>query len=106
MVFYVNWIINFQNSIRQISPIQQFKDITDDEEEISSDVQIAIPSCSEKSTADDQKSYETVDLVEKIQQKFPKHELQFWEFQEISTCLPEVVVAIGIKVIIHKFPFE
>lgn len=52
----------------------------------------------EKGTNDGSESYETVDLVEKIQQKFPKHELQFWEFQEISTCLPEVVVAIGIKV--------
>lgn len=59
-----------------------------------------IPSASENSNIEDQKSYETVDLVEKIQQKFPKHELQFWEFQEQSTCLPEVVVAIGIKVII------
>lgn len=38
--------------------------------------------------------------MEKIQNKFPKHKLQFWEYQEIRTCLPEVVVAIGIKVII------
>lgn len=53
-----------------------------------------------KDPIDNRKLYETVDLVEKIQQKFPKHELQFWEFQEIRTCLPEVVIAIGIKVII------
>lgn len=64
-------------------------------------MQLAIPSIPEKDiSAEDSKSYETVDLVEKIQQKFPKHELQFWEFQEISTCLPEVVIAIGIKVIL------
>lgn len=57
----------------------------------------------EKDPAENCKSYETVDLVEKIQQKFPKHELQFWEFQEMTTCLPEVVVAIGIKVIIFYY---
>lgn len=62
-------------------------------------MQLAFPSIPEKDISEDRKSYETVDLVEKIQQKFPKHELQFWEFQEISTCLPEVVIAIGIKVI-------
>jgi len=56
----------------------------------------------EKDAVEESGSYETVDLMEKIQQKFPKHELQFWEFQEISTCLPEVVVAIGIKVKIYS----
>lgn len=94
------------NSIRQISPIQQFKDINNDEDEINSDLQLAFPSIPEKDTSEDRKSYETVDLVEKIQQKFPKHELQFWEFQEISTCLPEVVIAIGIKAISCKFTLD
>ncbi|KAE9543067.1 hypothetical protein AGLY_002978 [Aphis glycines] len=89
------------NSIRQISPIQQFKNINNDEDEISNDLQLAFPSIPEKDISEDRKSYETIDLVEKIQQKFPKHELQFWEFQEISTCLPEVVIAIGIKVIYY-----
>lgn len=65
-----------------------------------------IPSYPEKDTVEDHESYKTVDLVEKIQQKFPKHELQFWEFQEISTCLPEIVVAIGIKVIVQFFFFK
>lgn len=70
-----------------------------EDEEISIDVQQAIFPDLENNIDNDHKTYETVDLVEKIQQKFPKHELQFWEYQEISTCLPEVVVAIGIKVI-------
>lgn len=96
---YIYILCKFQNSIRQISPIQQFKDANEDEEEIGNDVQQAIPSDTEIDIGNEPKTYETVDLVEKIQQKFPKHELQFWEFQEISTCLPEVVVAIGIKVI-------
>jgi len=68
-------------------------------------LQLAFPPIPEKDISDfseDRKSYETVDLVEKIQQKFPKHELQFWEYQEMSTCLPEVVIAIGIKVITIK----
>lgn len=66
-------------------------------------MQQVIPLNLKKDPVDDRKLYEVVDLVEKIKQKFPKHELQFWEFQEISTCLPEVVIAIGIKVIIFYF---
>lgn len=67
---------------------------------MTSDALQTIPSYVEKHTSEDNKSYEAVDLMEKIQNKFPKHKLQFWEYQEIRTCLPEVVVAIGIKVII------
>uniref|UniRef100_A0A2H8TEX4 Uncharacterized protein MJ1065 n=1 Tax=Melanaphis sacchari TaxID=742174 RepID=A0A2H8TEX4_9HEMI len=97
---------SLMNSIRQISPIQEFKNTNNDEDEISSDLQLPFPSIPEKDISEDRKSYETVDLVEKIQQKFPKHELQFWEYQEMSTCLPEVVVAIGIKAISCKFTLD
>lgn len=84
-----------------MSPIQQFKDVNEEEEEedINIDIKQAITTDPEKYVSEGIRTYETFDLVEKIQQKFPKHELQFWEFPEISTCLPEVVVAIGIKVI-------
>jgi len=68
-------------------------------------LQPSFPSIPEKDVSEDRNSYETVDLVEKIQQKFPKHELQFWEFQEMSTCLPEVVIAIGIKVIFFFYQY-
>jgi hypothetical protein len=76
--------------------------MNEDEETSSTNQQVIFPDL-EKNIDNGHKTYEMVDLVQKIQQKFPKHELQFWEFQETSTCLPEVVVAIGIKVIIFFF---
>ncbi|VVC27866.1 Aldolase-type TIM barrel,Antifreeze-like/N-acetylneuraminic acid synthase C-terminal,N- [Cinara cedri] len=104
---------SFWDSIRQISPIQQFKNINDAEDDILYDsnnmsdmIQVIPTFVSEKDKAENSKTYETVDLVEKIQQKFPKHELQFWEFQEMTTCLLEVVVAIGIKAISCKFTLD
>lgn len=82
-----------------MSPIQHFKDVNNEDDENNSEEQQVTPLDPENDqVVEDRKLNETVDFVEKIQQKFPKHELEFWEFQEKTTCLPEVVVAMGIKV--------
>ncbi|XP_050524582.1 sialic acid synthase [Daktulosphaira vitifoliae] len=95
---------SFVGSIRHILPIKRFKKTDDGSDD--NDVYQEITENCWKPRGSTNKNSDGIDLVEKIQEKYPKHQLQFWDFQEKITCLPEIVVAIGIKAISCKFTLD
>ncbi|XP_050420084.1 sialic acid synthase [Adelges cooleyi] len=100
-------------SIRHILPIKRFKE--SDGESSDNDDQQPADRGSPKVDQLQADGYDRrprgndgsgVDLLAKLQEEYPKHQLQFWDFQEKITCLPEIVVAIGIKAISCKFTLD